>query len=185
MTHVTTNVLARIHLDIDKLFGSTSSKPAKSALDHKQFPSGIMHHIHNTSKESKPSQRFTLTYGFWRALFNALSNHKLTFELLSDKPSDLDDGLIWLSHERVTGLLDEQGLPYSDISPILFHLIMSATNQLYPGALIDECTIESEQSLTCNNGASYGEHRYCFCFNIKYLPISIDKSTAHAAAELC
>lgn len=184
MTHVLTNVLARIHLDIDKLFGSTSSKPAKSALDHKQFPSGIMHHIHNTSKESKPSQRFTLTYGFWRALFNALSNHKLTFELLSDKPSDLDDGLIWLSHERVTGLLDEQGLPYSDISPILFHLIMSATNQLYPGALIDEGSIESERSLVTNNGEWHGEHRYCFCINVDKLPISKNNIRSISDAEL-
>ena len=186
MTHVTTNVLARINFDINQFFNQTPSRSdSTKQSDNKPTNNhgNVIKQLHNR-KATTPSNNFTLTYGFWRTLLSAIRDQKLTIELLTDKPSELPNNLVWLNHERVTALLKEQGLAYSDIPPILFHIIMANTNKLYPGALIDEGSIESERSWLTNNGEWHGEHRYCFCINIDKLPTSKNNIRSISDAEL-
>lgn len=175
MTQVTTNVLARLTLNFDNLFGTDAKQPVqttKPAIDN--CPSDILRHVHSPATKSLYGHNtFALTYGFWRTLLSAIRDQKLTLELLTDKPSELPINRIWLNHERVTALLAEQALSYCDIPPILFHIIMANTNKLYPGALISEGSIESERLLSvAHNGEWHGEHRYCFCICPDKLPIS-------------
>lgn len=184
MTHLTSSVIARLHLDITDFFNDSqpttgtisdegsiaepvTQTPRRSSSRTVSTSPNILDRLKSLYDQPTPIIP-ALTYSLWHTLLSAIRERDLTLAILSDRPSELADGRLWLSHERVTALLAEQELDHADIPPILFHLIMSATEHLYPSAVIAEHNIDSEYSF---DSTGRPERRYGFCILLDRLPI--------------
>lgn len=83
-----------------------------------------------------PIQTATL----WRIINNAVIKGKIDLTTLTDCPSQLKNGLLYLSFERISGLLDDVSLPIADLSSLEFRAIMTLLGGV-------EAEIISEQSI--------------------------------------
>lgn len=112
--------------------------------NQKRATTEMLKQLHSPLTQQLYGKRdFNRSYGLWVSLLSAIRHGLLTWELISERPSDLSQGIAWLSHERVTALLAEQNLAYGNLPPVLFHLIMDSTNQLYPNAVINHQLVQS------------------------------------------
>ena len=68
-----------------------------------------------------PVQSATL----WRIINNAIISGQLDLNTLTDRPSELKQGLLYLSFERISGLLDDISLPIADLTSLEFRAIMT------------------------------------------------------------
>lgn len=92
---------------------------------------------------------------FWQYINECIEDGLLSWELLTDCPSLLSAGYIWLSVTRVQALLEEQNLLYADDYHKLQGFFMA-----HP-AYSHKKVIESEQSFY-HTGDS--ERRLAYCF---------------------
>lgn len=83
-----------------------------------------------------PVQSATL----WRMINNAIISGQLDLTTLTDRPSELKKGLLYLSFERISGLLDDVSLPIADLTSLEFRTIMTLLGGV-------EAEIISEQSI--------------------------------------
>lgn len=123
---------------------------------------------------TKPSKRLHTplpiqTATLWRLINTAIVTGDLDINTLTDRPSQLKHGFLYLSHERVTGLLDDISLPLADITPTEFYAIM-----LQLGG--KRYAITSEQSI---DTTGRGETRISY-----QLPIATLINLNHVKAQL-
>ena len=76
----------------------------------------------------------------WRIINNAIIAGQLDLTTLTDRPSELKQGLLYLSFERISGLLDDVSLPIADLTSLEFRTIMTLLGGV-------EAEIISEQSI--------------------------------------
>ena len=86
-------------------------------------------------------------------------NHLCDGEPLTDRPSELSQGLLYLSFERISGLLDDVSLPIADLTSLEFRTIMTLLGGV-------EAEITSEQSI---DTTGQGESRIAYCLPIATL----------------
>ena len=94
---------------------------------------------------AKPSQRIATplpiqSKTLWRVINNAIIAGQLDLTTLTDRPSQLKQGLLYLSFERISGLLDDVSLPIADLTSLEFRTIMTLLGGV-------EAEIISEQSI--------------------------------------
>lgn len=123
---------------------------------------------------AKPSQRLITPLPvqantLWHIINMAIIEGKLDLTTLTDQPSQLPHGFLYLSHERITGLLDDLDLPLADMTSTEFNAIMT----LLAG---EPLPILSETS-TCVNGLS--EERIAYRLPIATL-INLNQPSAKA-----
>ena len=92
-----------------------------------------------------PSQRIATplpiqSKTLWRIINNAIIKGKIDLTTLTDCPSQLKNGLLYLSFERISGLLDDVSLPIADLTSLEFRTIMILLGGV-------EAEIISEQSI--------------------------------------
>ena len=123
---------------------------------------------------AKPSQRIATplpiqSKTLWRIINTAIITGQLDLATLTDRPSELSNGYLYLSHERITGLLDDLELPLADMSVTEFNAIMTVlVGELLP--------IQSEVSTSVNG---LGEERIAYRLPIATL-INLNQPSAKA-----
>ena len=80
---------------------------------------------------TKPTQRIHTPLPIqantlWRIINNAIIKGDIDLTTLTDCPSQLKHGLLYLSFERISGLLDDLALPIADITHAEFYAIMAS-----------------------------------------------------------
>lgn len=99
----------------------------------------------------------------YHTLCAAIRSGQLDWSILTDCPSQLVNGHLYLSHERVTALLAEQHLAHADIDRHDFNAIMRS--------LGGKClTIASEQSIDTNGN---GEIRSIYRVSLDRLMVEV------------
>lgn len=102
-----------------------------------------------------PIQTSTL----WRIINNAIIAGQLDLTTLTDRPNQLKQGLLYLSYERISGLLEDISLPIADLSSLEFRAIMTLLGGV-------EAETISEQSI---DTTGQGEPRLAYRLSITTL----------------
>lgn len=151
--------------------------PKRSQLTAEQ--AYFLRHLHRRQSQPAPAVPPLVSH-FWHTIMAALADGTFTFELLTDRPSDYyAHGVIWLTQERVTALLQESQLDCQHLSPLDFHLILPQTDALYPSAYVGYQPIISEVATqTLPDGTVTGERRWGFCIRVQVLRQRLSQASA-------
>lgn len=82
------------------------------------------------------------TNEFYQMLTTSLAKNQLDLALISDCPSKLSKGIIYLNYERMIALLEEQNLPLADLTELEFSAIINLID-----SNAQKVTVISEQSI--------------------------------------
>lgn len=105
----------------------------------------------------------------------AIQRGDLTWQLISDRPSQLSKGMVYINHDRLTGLLEEQDLPLSDISTAQLEQLL---RPLHPIKLI----IQSEYSWDATTHS--GTYRGCYRISLTVLNQWLNYVLSRAEEEI-
>lgn len=101
---------------------------------------------------------------FWRLLSAAVSSGKLSLTDISDIHYQPNSPFVALNHERLTGLLEEQNLPFANLTANAFASIIK---QGFPQA--QSQPISSVHSVVCNQGTAIAEKRLAYLVDTQNL----------------